>query len=98
MREIPRRRSSIAIELIRSADALSRVLVRIDEVLKLPEITLARATDIESIADTIGDVFLGIRQAATANDLDRLIACGDRLREEIAIAEALLYRFIKPIN
>ena len=77
---------------------MSHVLARIDEVLRLPEITLAQATDIESIADTIGDVFLGIRQAVSANDFDRLIACGDRLRDEIAIAEALLDRFIKPMN
>lgn len=39
-----------------------------------------------------------MRQAVYAGDLDRLIACGNRFRDEIANAEAILDRFIKPTN
>jgi len=45
---------SIAKELMTWADALPRVLVRIDEVLKLPDITDAQTAEIESIAELVG--------------------------------------------
>jgi hypothetical protein len=91
-----RQRSSIAKELMTWADALPRILGKIDEVLKSPDITTAQATDIESIAETVGAVFLGIREAARADDYDRLMAGVDRLREEIMTADAVLDRLIKP--
>ena len=91
-----RRRSSIAKELMTWADALPRILAKIDDVLKLPDITVAQAKEIQSIADTVGAVFLGIREAARADDYDRLMAGVDRLREEIITADTILDRLIKP--
>jgi hypothetical protein len=91
-----RQRSSIAKELMTWADALPRILAKIDDVLKLPNITIAQAKEIESIANTVGAVFVGIREAARADDYDRLMAGVDRLREEIMTADAVLDRLIKP--
>ena len=39
------------------ADALPRILAKIDDVLKLPDITVAQAKEIQSIADRVGAVF-----------------------------------------
>jgi hypothetical protein len=77
-------------------DALSRILAKIDDVLESPDITVAQERAIESISDTVRTVFSGIREAAHTDDYDRLLACVDRLREEIVIAEALLDRLLKP--
>jgi hypothetical protein len=90
-----RRRLSIAKEWVTWNDALSRVVTRIDEVLKLPYVTETQATVIESIAKTVGTVFLGIREAVDSEDYDRLGASIDRLREELAAADPILDRFIK---
>ena len=67
-----RQRSSIAKELMTWADALPRILAKIDDVLKLPNITIAQAKEIESIANTVGAVFVGIREAARAEHYARI--------------------------
>lgn len=96
MPETMRRRLSIARELMTWAEALPRLLARIDKVLKLPDITKAQTADIESIAELVGTVFLGIREAVDSDDYDRMIASVDRLREEIARANEILDRLLKP--
>jgi hypothetical protein len=98
MPETMRRRLAIAHELKTWADALPRVLVRIDKVLKLPEVAEAQASDIESIAELLRTVFLGIREAVDSDDYDRMIASVDRLREEIVTANTILDRVLKTSN
>jgi hypothetical protein len=96
MDENQRPRLSIAKELMTWGDALSRILAKIDQMLQSPNITVAQATDVESISDHVGIVIQGIKEAVRTNDYDRLIASVDRLREEIATAEASLDRMLRP--
>jgi len=94
MDENQRRRLSIARKLTWSV-ALPSVLTKIDKVLKLPEVKETKAAEIESIAEIVGTVFLGIKEAVDADDDDRLIASVDRLREEIMTANLILDRLLK---
>ena len=96
MDENQRRRLSIAKELMMWGNAVPHVLAKIDKVLKLREVSETQASDIESIAEIVGTVFLGIREAVDSDDYDRLVAGVDRLREEIVTANAILDRLLKP--
>jgi hypothetical protein len=96
MDENQSRQLSVARELITWADALPRVLAKIDQVLKLPDITETQAKHIESMAEIVGTIFLGIRKAVDSDDYDRTIAGVDRLREEILTADTILDRLLKP--
>ena len=87
---------SIARELMSWGDALSSILAKIDELLKSPEITVAQATDVQTIADNVGIIMRGIGEAARTNDYHRLDASVERLREEIVAAAATLERLLKP--
>ena len=49
-------------------DALPRVLAKIDQVLKLPDITKTQA--IESMAELVGIIFLSIREAVDSDDYE----------------------------
>jgi hypothetical protein len=93
-----RRRLSIARELMTWSVALPSVLTKIDQVLKLRDVKETQAAEIESIAELVGTVFLGISEAVDADDYDRLIVSVDRLREEIVTADAILDRLLKPIT
>jgi len=96
MGENERRRLSIAQELKRSADAIPRLLRKIDQVLELPDITRAQALDAELIAARIGMVFFAIKKAVVADaGYEQLVASTDRLREEITTANATLDGLIK---
>jgi hypothetical protein len=95
MDENQRRRLSIARELMTWSVALPSVLTKIDKVLKLPDVKETKVTEIESIAEIVGTVFLGIKEAVDADDDDRLIASVDRLREEIVTANLILDRLLK---
>jgi hypothetical protein len=86
----------VARELMTWGAALPRILAKIDEMLQSPNITVAQATDVESISDHVGIVIQGIREAVRTNDYDRLIASVDRLREEIAAGDMMLDRMLKP--
>jgi hypothetical protein len=50
---------SVARELMRWVDALPHVLAKIDQVLKLPDITETQAKHLESMAERVGTMFLG---------------------------------------
>jgi hypothetical protein len=94
MDESNRRRLSIARELMTWADALPRLLSKIDKVLKMSEVSEAQATEIASMTELVGSVFLGIREAVDSDDYDRLLASVERLREEILTANAILDRLL----
>jgi hypothetical protein len=96
MDENQSRQLSVARELMTSVDALPRVLAKIDQVLKLPDITETQAKHIESMAEIVGTIFLGIREAVDSDDYDRTVAGVDRLREEILTADTILDRLLKP--
>lgn len=76
------------------ADALPRLLSKIDKVLKMSEVSEAQATEIASMTELVGSVFLGIREAVDSDDYDRLLASVERLREEILTANAILDRLL----
>src|ERR1700675_3509476 len=82
-------------ELFERAEGISRLIRRIDETLKLPNLTEAQTRDIESIPRRIGDSIKAIREAAIAegNEILRdqqLVASTERLGEEIAKANGIL--------
>ena len=77
-------------------DALPRVLAKIDQILKLPDITETQAKHIESMAERVGTIFLGIREAVDSDGYDCTVAGVDRLREEILTADTILGRLLKP--
>ena len=95
MDENPSRQLSVARELMTWVDALPRVLAKIDQVSKLPDITETQANNIESMAERVGIIFLGIREAVDSDDYDRTIAGVDRLRKEILTADTILDRLLK---
>ena len=82
-------------ELFEHAEGISRLIRRIDETLKLPNLTEAQTRDVELIPQRIGCSIQAIREAAIAEG-DRvlrdqqLIASTERLQEEIAIANGIL--------
>ena len=86
---------SVARELMTWVDALPRVLAKIDQVSKLADITETQANNIESMAERVRTIFLGIREAVDSDDYDRTIAGVDRLREEILTADTILDRLLK---
>jgi hypothetical protein len=88
------RQLSIAKELIKWADAMPRLIERIDDVLKLPFISETQAVEIESIAERVETLFLGIREAVNDHNYNRLVASVDRLREEIVAGDATLDRLL----
>jgi len=90
MSENGSRSLSIARELITWGDALSSILAKIDELLESPKITSAQATNVQTIADSVGAVMRGIWEAVRTNDYDRLVSSVERLREEIVAAGATL--------
>jgi hypothetical protein len=96
MDETRRRRFSIARELATWAGAIPRLLKKIDEVLKLPHVTEVQAVDIDSIKELVRTLILSIREAVDDEDLNRLSASIDRLREEISAADRTLDRLLKP--
>jgi phage terminase Nu1 subunit (DNA packaging protein) len=96
MDETRRRRLSIARELAAWVGAIPRLLRKIDEVLKLPHVTEAQAVDIDSIKELIRTLILSIREAVDDEDLNRLSASIDRLREKISAADRTLDRLLKP--
>jgi hypothetical protein len=82
-------------ELFERAEGISRLIRRIDETLKLPNLTEAQTRDVELIPQRIGSSIEAIREAAIAEG-DRvlrdqqLIASTGRLQEEIAKANGIL--------
>ena len=93
MEENEQRRT--AKELFERAEEISRLIRRIDETLKLSNLTEAQTRDIELIPQRIGGSIKAIREAAIAEG-DRvrrdqqLIASTGRLQEEIAKANVIL--------
>ena len=83
-----------ATELFERAEGISRLIRRIDETLKLPNLTEAQTRDIELIPQRIANSMKAIREAALVegNSIQeqKLVASIERLREEIAIANGIL--------
>ena len=82
-------------ELFERAEEISRLIRRIDETLKLPNLTEAQTRDIELIPQRIGGSIKAIREAAIAEGNgvlrdQQLIASTGRLQEEIAKANGIL--------
>jgi len=93
MDEFEQRRT--AKELFERAEEISRLIGRIDEMLKLPKLTEAQTHQIELIHQRIGGSLNAIREAAIAGENgvvrdQRLVASTERLREEIAKANGIL--------
>jgi hypothetical protein len=84
-------------ELFERAEEISSLIRRIDETLKLPNLSDAQTPDIELIAQRIGSSIRAIRDAANAEGNgvlgeQQLAASTERLREEIATANMILDR------
>lgn len=93
MEENEQRRT--AKELFERAEEISRLIRRIDETLKMPNLTEAQTRDIELISRRIGVSVQAIREAAIAegNGLlhdQQLVASTERLQEELAKANEIL--------
>jgi hypothetical protein len=99
MEENEQRRT--AKELFERAEEISKLIRRIDETLKLPNLAEAQTSDIEVIPQRIGSSIKAIREAAlvegnrTIRD-QRLIASTERRWEEIAIATGILDECLRP--
>ena len=89
-------------ELFERAEGISRLIGRVHETLKLPNLTEAQTRDIELIAQRIGSSMKAIREAALVegNSIQeqKLVASIERLREEIAIANGILEELLKAIG
>lgn len=90
-------------ELFERAEEIARLIRRIDETLKLPNLTEAQTRDIELIPQRIGRSIKAIREAAIAEGNrvlrdQQLVASTERLREEIAIANGILDELLKAIG
>ena len=96
MDQTRRRQLSIARELRTWGPAVPRLLTKINEVVKLPQMTAAQTAGIEAIAELVRTLLLSIREAVDSDDYDRLIAATDRLREEVVKADETLDRLLKP--
>ena len=80
------------------AYAIPRLNARINEVLRLPGLTEAQTVELESIPARIGVHIESIREALDADDAySRLIEDMNRLRGEIAAADATVNRLLKRI-
>ena len=81
-----------------SAYAIPRLNGRITEVLRLPGLTEAQTAELESIPERIGILIESIQEALGADDgYSRLIENMNRLRREIAAADATVHRLLKRI-
>jgi hypothetical protein len=90
------RRSFIARELRTLACRMPRLIRRIDDVLRLPQITDAQTIAIELLPERISIGLRVIQAAINADeDCDRLIASMDRLRENFLEGEAAIDRLLK---
>jgi len=101
MDEFEQRRA--AKELFGRAEEISKLIRRIDETLKLPNLTEAQTRQIELIHQRIGGSLNAIREAAIAGENgvvrdQRLVASTERLREEIAKANGILDELLMAIG
>jgi hypothetical protein len=95
--ENERHRLSIARELMTWADAMPRLIQRVDEVACSPTLTDAQAVYIESITERLGDLLQTIRAAVASDECDECLIAGvDDLRREITTASDTLDRILKP--
>ena len=90
-------------ELFERAEEISRLIRRIDETLKQPNLTEAQTHDIELIPQRVGSSIKAIREAALVEGTrtireQKLVASIERLREEIAIANGILDELLKAIG
>jgi len=90
-------------ELFERAEGISRLIRRVHETLKLPNLTEAQTRDIELIPQRIASSVKAIREAALVEgnrtiQEQILVASIDRLREEIAIANGILDELLKAIG
>jgi len=92
MEENEQRRT--AKELFERAEGISRLIRRVHETLKLPNLTEAQTRDIELIPQRIASSMKAIREAALVegNSIQeqKLVASIERLQEEIAKANGIL--------
>ena len=101
MEENEQRRT--AKELFERAEEISRLIRRIDETLKLTNMTDAQTRDIELIPQRIGVSIKAIKEAAIAEGNgvlrdSQLVARTERLREEIAKANGILDELLMAIG
>jgi hypothetical protein len=95
MDDASRQRLEIARELVAWTADLPRLVRRIDSALELPRISDAQAFEAESIVERIGLLLRGIQTSINSGETnERLSASADRLREEIAAADATLDRLL----
>jgi hypothetical protein len=81
-----------------SAYAIPRLNGRITEVLRLPNLTEAQTAELKSIPERIGVLIESMQEALGAGDgYSRLIENMDRLRREVAEADASVHRLLKRI-
>jgi hypothetical protein len=98
MNQNEHRRPSITRKIMSSAYAIPRLNGRITEVLRLPNLTQAQTAELKSIPKRIGVLIESIQEALGADDgYSRLIENMDRLRREIAEADASVHRLLKRI-
>jgi hypothetical protein len=95
-------RHRTAKELFKRAEEISSLIRRIDETLKLPNLTEAQTRDIELIPQRIGSSIRAIREATIAEGTrvlrdQQLVASTERLRQEIAIANEILDELLKAL-
>ena len=92
MEENEQRRT--AKELFERAEGISRLIRRVHETLKLPNLTEAQTRDIELIPQRIASSMKAIRETALVegNSIQeqKLVASIERLQEEIAKANGIL--------
>jgi hypothetical protein len=81
------------------AYAIPPLNARINEVLRLPRLTEAQTVQLESIPERIGVLIESIKEVLDADDgYSRLIGNINRLRGEIAAADARVDRLLKRIS
>jgi hypothetical protein len=90
-------------ELFERAEEIPRLIRRIDETSKLPNLTEPQTRDIELIPQRISSSIKAIREAALVEGTrtireQKLVASIERLREEIAIANGILDELLKAIG
>jgi hypothetical protein len=96
MDEIQRHRLFIARELRTWTADLPRLIRRIDGALELPDISDSQAFEAESIVERIGLLLRSIQAAVNSGESNaRLSASADRLREEVAAADATIDALLK---
>jgi hypothetical protein len=90
-------------ELFERAEEISRLIRRIHETLKLPNLTEPQTRDIELIPQRIGSSLKAIREAAVVEGdrtirEQKLVASIERLRKELAIANGILDELLKALG